>query len=362
MVTTRSKVRKLNNDGSGSWPSLGHDLLLNIMMRIGLFDFIALSGVCKSWRSAAVSNWKEFMMSKQPMYLSLSKRVNGKDCYLEENCTQRKMNTVVPHSRGRVCVGLTCGYLIFFGRDTRDFWLVNPVTRKELHFPGFPYSKSASSIPSRIKGILVFSPSLSGWVLVVLAHGFLSELYFSLAGKQVKWSYVSLNSVILDIHFFKGKIYTMNTNKRLFEFRLNPVPAFILHKMNNSPWADFRYDTLVSSGGKLYLMNTSNHFDAIEVNFEKCEWMNEENTLGKLAVFTSVLKCDAVIEPVTWARTQYKKLNYADDGNHKNGALLNILEEESKKAGGASSCGSIKRVGKLVIKRLDRITNQISQD
>ncbi|KAJ0443907.1 putative F-box domain, leucine-rich repeat domain superfamily, F-box-like domain superfamily [Helianthus annuus] len=120
MVTTRSMVRKLTKSGtsdddtSGSWLSFNDDLLLLILMHLGFFDYVALSGVCKAWRSIAFSNWNKFMMSKQPMYLSISSDlIFHKDCYIHDH-TRRKLKTIIPHSSARMCIGVNCGYLIFF--------------------------------------------------------------------------------------------------------------------------------------------------------------------------------------------------------------------------------------------------------
>ncbi|KAK9051559.1 hypothetical protein SSX86_028186 [Deinandra increscens subsp. villosa] len=317
MVTTRSKERKLkksDNVGSASWSNLSHDLLLLIIMQVGVFDFIAFSGVCRAWRSVALCNWNTFMGSKQPMRLSISARLNKKECYLEDH-TRRKLETTIPHSSGRMCVGLTCGYLIFFGRKTRDFWLVNPLTRKELHFPGFPFV--ISHISTHVRGILVFSPSMSAWVFVVLTHRFSNGISFSIAGKQGKWSYISSISPIRDLHLFKGKIYTINTDNDLFELKLNPLPTLTLQRMENIPWSNFRYLGFISSGESLYAIDIfRDEFEAFELDLTEMQWVKTESALGEYAFFVSDFKCEAAIKPDTWAHpcTQYKMINYFGGG------------------------------------------------
>ncbi|MFS8026830.1 putative F-box domain-containing protein [Helianthus anomalus] len=164
MVTRRSMSRKQkksstsDDDTKGSWISFNDDLVFLILMHLGVFDYVALSGVCKAWRSFAISNWNKFMMSKQPMYLSISSDfIFHKDCYIQlQDHTRRKLKAIIPHASARKCIGVTCGYLIFFERKTHGFWLVNPFTRKELHFPDFSDALSASK-----KGILVYSHAMS---------------------------------------------------------------------------------------------------------------------------------------------------------------------------------------------------------
>ncbi|KAI7738117.1 hypothetical protein M8C21_014526, partial [Ambrosia artemisiifolia] len=353
-MDTRSMTRKRKNADPTSWSNFDRDLLLLIMMHLGLFDFFAFSGVCKSWRSLAVSNWKKFMASKQPMYLSISNRMNKKECYIEDY-TRRKLKTMLPHSRGRTCVGLTCGYLILFGKKAQDFWLVNPFTKKELHFPGFHYDESID--PKDIKGILVFSPSMSGWVFVVLPCRDSYDVAFSLAGKQAKWRHIYFKNSIQDLHFFKGKLYMLMVNTVLCELRFNPLLTFIIYKMKRCPLSCLSHKELVSSGEKLYVAYKSrNMFDAIEANFNEMEWMYKGGTIDEYALFLSDLKCDVAIKPDSWAHpwTQYERLNYTDGGDQskkkgrclttdmwyfphdclidhnagmENGALLNVLEE-----------------------------------
>nr|KAJ0206096.1 hypothetical protein LSAT_V11C500256850 [Lactuca sativa] len=81
---------------------------------------------------------------------------NNEERYLED-FEGKKFKDILRHSCGRICVGLTCSYFILYGRETRDFRLVNLITRHELHFPYFHYDYCES----RVVGILVFSPLLS---------------------------------------------------------------------------------------------------------------------------------------------------------------------------------------------------------
>ncbi|KAF5761070.1 putative F-box domain-containing protein [Helianthus annuus] len=313
MTRKQKKLRTSDNDDLESWSNLNPDLLLLIMMHMGVFDFIAFSGVCKSWRSVAISNWNKFMVSKQPMYLSISTHSYKKDCYLEDY-RRRKLKTIIPHSVGRRCVGITCGYLIFFGRKARDFWLVNPFTRKELHFPGFPFPSDVTNHLKRVKCILVFSPSMFGWVLVI-SRKYSRTISFSLAGEQAIWRSISSNFSILDFHFFKGKIYMISQFNHLWELRLHdPEPALALRIMKNYPWPYLWELEFVSSGENLYLRHMrGDAFDAIEVDLDEMKWVNSERTtIGEHAVFSSDFKCDAAIKPDTWTHpwTRYEKINF----------------------------------------------------
>ncbi|KAM0050206.1 putative F-box protein [Helianthus debilis subsp. tardiflorus] len=68
-----SKSSKTSDDAdSSTWPNLNPYLLSSMMMQLRWVDYIAFSGVCKSWRSLAHSEKNKFMSSKQPMSVSFS--------------------------------------------------------------------------------------------------------------------------------------------------------------------------------------------------------------------------------------------------------------------------------------------------
>ncbi|XP_076919501.1 uncharacterized protein LOC143580321 [Bidens hawaiensis] len=315
MANTRSMIRKLNNDhGSATWSNLGHDVLFLIMMHLGLVDFIAFGSVCKSWRSCAMRNWNRFMVSKQPVCLSISSRLNEKECYLEDD-QWKKLKTTIPHSNGRICVGITCGYLIFFGREACDFWLVNPLTGKELHFLDFPFG--VTPFQKRFRGILVFSPSMSGWVFVVITHPFPNKIAFSLPGERSGWYHVTSPCTFLhDLHFFKGKIYTIDQLNNLCELQLHPVPTLTILEVKNFPWKQNHVLDLVSSRENLYVVHTRrNVFMALVFDFGEMKWVISSRTIGdEYAVFLSNFKCAAAIRPDTWVHpwARYGRINVSD--------------------------------------------------
>ncbi|CAH1448989.1 unnamed protein product [Lactuca virosa] len=218
--SSRKRNKSFDKGHVGPWSDVNHDVLFLVMMQLRVVDFFAFSGVCKSWRSFAVSNRRMFMVSKPPLKIRIKPHANNQDCYiyLKEDFEEPMFKTILPHSAGRICFGLTCGYLILFSRETHGFWLVNPITRHQLHFPDFPLRVSALPTKQKgmraIMGILVFSPSISGWVFVVLS----SKLWLSfyIAGKP-GWNHVSSSLPIVDVHVFKGKIYTLHSDCSLGE-------------------------------------------------------------------------------------------------------------------------------------------------
>ncbi|KAL7591906.1 hypothetical protein Lser_V15G34944 [Lactuca serriola] len=303
-VQDKEYDRKQNHDDASAstkkrfyekgYSDLNHDILFLIMMQLGIVDFIWFSGVCKSWRSLALSNWKMFMASRLPVSMRITYRpYEKKEWYLElEESEGRKFKTFIPHSDGgRTFFGSTRGYLVFFVWKTRDFWLVNPITRHELHFPDHPLIVYFSR-PTGLKAILVFSPSdtvVSEWVLVV-SKRFCDSIWFSVAGSR-SWTEVnvpSITSAIYDLHFFKEKIYVLFSCS-LYVLQLYPNPKFTLLQTNNFQcscyWGEF-----VSTAANLYVMinlDWLHKLDFDEMKWVRCEKVDEHADV-KLGIWANI--------------------------------------------------------------------------
>ncbi|KAL4555520.1 hypothetical protein LXL04_038142 [Taraxacum kok-saghyz] len=272
------------------WSDLNHDVLNLVIMKLEVVDFLAFSKVCKSWRSLTVSNRNKFLVSKPPMSISISYNdAYEKECYLED-FEGRKLKTIVPHLANRTCVGITCGYLILCGAKEKDFWLVNPITRHELHFPD-------ARIPlfygtSNFKGILVFSHSISGWVFVVFDRCLNFKLWLCIASKQ-EWTYISTMYIrIVDLIAFKGNIYTLVRpypyepyEVRICEMKLYPKPELV--SLISNPKPDFRLPEFVSSVENLYVIDRdSRHPNRIdEIDLDEMKWVSNKETGKKYALF-----------------------------------------------------------------------------
>ncbi|XP_042752432.1 uncharacterized protein LOC122195035 [Lactuca sativa] len=328
MVNTRSMTRNQNYHASSRkrirgrvpspWSDLNHDLLYLIMMRLGVVEFLLFSRVCKSWRSLALFNRSTFMASKPPMLLFISPRVYKKDCYLQD-FEGRKFKTIIPKLVGRKCVGLTCGYLILFGKKTRDFWLVNPITTHELHFPNAPLHVSDGE-KRKFRAILVFSPSINRWVFAML-HKWYYKVWFSIAGKG-EWNHVSSTSPLVDLHVFKGRIYTLNWSftsegKHVSEMRLDPVPTLVpkLYFLHQLIAFDF-----ITSDENLYLMEymSMHTYKVHKLDFDEMNCVPCEKSTQEYAFFNSSLKFSAAVISEAWAASSssYCQQRFARTDKH----------------------------------------------
>ncbi|CAH1448984.1 unnamed protein product [Lactuca virosa] len=320
--SSRKKFKTFCNDGVASWLDVNLDLLFLVMIKLGVVDFVAFSGVCKSWRSFAFSNRNKFMASKPPMKISIGPHINKEDSYyFVEDFKERRFKTIIPHSFGRTYFGSTCGYFILFDKETRDFWLVNPITRDELHFPDYPLSVGAHEKGmTAIRGILVFSPSISGRVFVVLRTQMVS---FSIVDKQ-GWNHISSASptpYILDLHVLKGKIYSIHIDFSLCELTLdhNQNLKWTLLETKNYPKRSTFRPEFVSWGEKLYMIyrSESSPEKLLELNFGEMKWVAAENITGEYAFFLSRFTSCVAIKPESWPETQtpYRGCGYFLDDN-----------------------------------------------
>ncbi|KAL4585865.1 hypothetical protein LXL04_010492 [Taraxacum kok-saghyz] len=316
MAKTRSMTRSQSHDkddNDAPWSDLTNDVLYLVMMTLGVIDFVSFSGVCKSWRSLALCNRKKFMTSRPPMLMQIHNRACKEKwcCYLED-FEGRKFKTLISESNDtRNYVGLTCGYLVFWVVKTNHnhFWLINPITRRQLYSPRVPSCQSCEMI-SYPKAILVFSPFVRGWVFVMIDRH-LGQIWYSIAGKTA-WNHVHSNSYFRDIHAFKGKIYAQSSLGRLYEMSLPN------HKLSKLEIGDFgeqrcirRYE-FVNFGENLYVSNrdyTDHILYGLDSGKMKPVSLEEKKKLGEYVVFLRYWKHAVAIKPESWAvdpRSKYK--------------------------------------------------------
>ncbi|KAL7591375.1 uncharacterized protein LOC122194982 [Lactuca sativa] len=248
-----------------------------IMMQLRVFYFCSFSKVCKTWRSFALSNTNIFMESRPPLLIVISLEDDKKDGDKEKNycCMRdfekRNYETNIPLPSCVNDFGLTCGYLMLFKNACHDFWLVNPITRHQLHFPACRLY--GDDHPD--KGILVFSPSISRWVFLIL-FGSTSKISFYIEGKR-GWNHVSSTLPIFDLHAFNGKIYTLHTGCCLFELRLLPNPKFTFLITKNFPEPDMKTPEFVNSVENLCIIDRSSEAlnkEVVKLDFGEMKWVN----------------------------------------------------------------------------------------
>ncbi|CAH1448996.1 unnamed protein product [Lactuca virosa] len=266
---------------------------------------VAHCGVCKLWRSFALYNKNTFMASKPPMRIFFEHYSDNTMLWCLKDFEGRNFKTIVPDSEGRKCVGCTCGYLIL----TRGAGL-------ECTVGLLVFSPSISG------GLLVFSPSISGWVFVLLHENEWCEgnISFYIAGKR-GWNHVYSNHRILDIHVFKGNIYTLDTDFCVRELKLLPnrKHKWTLLEIKNFPKPYMFSTEFVSSSESLYVIDHYAPHKVLEIDIGEMKWVSPEKTIEEYAIFLSNggIRSSAAIKPESWAGpwTDYKSYDCFLDTN-----------------------------------------------
>ncbi|CAH1435870.1 unnamed protein product [Lactuca virosa] len=276
-----SNSKTIKTDDVGPWLYLNHDLLSIVMMQLGVIDFLAFSGACKSWRSVALSNWKTFMASKPPILLLIPLSGNNDMLYWLVDSEGKDFKTIIPHSAGWDDVGLTCGYLILLRKKTYEFWLVNPITRHELHFPPAPSS---------------------------------NQIWFSIENEGA-WNRVSstFDFTFKDLHVFKGRIYSVSIRGHFCELTLEPEPKLTLLETKNLLDEDISFPELVSWGENIYVME---NLKVYKLDFGEMEWVPFQYTGDKhdFAFFLSDLSHSAASKPESWGSEPGRYVVYEGGG------------------------------------------------
>ncbi|XP_076934785.1 uncharacterized protein LOC143601198 [Bidens hawaiensis] len=313
---TNKSLKTSEDEDSGlrDWSNLTEDLLLRITWKLEPTDFFGFRGTCNPWRSMALSQIKKFMGSRRPMKVSCS---NG--AFYFEDFEGRKHKIPLPHSTGRVCIGVTCGYMIMAGRD-RDFWLVNPFKRHEIYIPACPFHPWVNTNASQFRGVLVFSPFTSQPVFV-FSHKFTNKIFYHMSGNQPSWNWLDLNFPILDIHAFKGKIYAVTVTSCLVEVGLPPRPSLEPLEMKNHLTRHLLRSEFVTSGKSLYLLDccSADGYDGYEIDVEKREYVQIDKTTVENAFFVGDWKSSAAVDADTWVDSQIPdgKGGYLKDTSEK---------------------------------------------
>ncbi|KAF3950374.1 hypothetical protein CMV_023868 [Castanea mollissima] len=137
----RSKKKKMVDDSNWRpWSELPEALLHQITKWLGAIDYLIFACVCRTWRFYALAYKQDFMASQPPLVLFFSRQWK-KFCYFYSILDQRWYKALLPSFVGKVCFGISSGYLLMEDKKKRpdsQIWLMNPFTRHELRFPSPP--------------------------------------------------------------------------------------------------------------------------------------------------------------------------------------------------------------------------------
>lgn len=310
--------RRLGNGDGGVWDLLPNDLLVSVLMKLSVIDYISFSGVCRSWRSTSIYIRKFFMERQQPLVV-VRPRYSKKACVLYNMFDGKSWKAMLPDLPCKNLVGLSCGYLITIDRNT-GFWLVNLMTRHELHFPSLPESmglRKSLVLPESVGGILDFkiravlfrSTQLSRVFLVLFSrnHKF---ILLSESGAIIWQEYLlpNISAGISDVKILDGKIFVLTRDALFGEFNPRAVPVLKLYKIKIPIQPDiYTCLDLVTSDSKLYMI-VSQYLPNLRTSIQcpsfyeidyKLESVQPIHDLGSKSLFLSRYN-SAVVDTSGW--------------------------------------------------------------
>ncbi|KAK1357184.1 hypothetical protein POM88_050440 [Heracleum sosnowskyi] len=91
----KKTCRRLDNRDWGVWDFLPNELLVSVLMKLSVIDYISFSGVCRSWRSTSIDIHKLFMERQQPLVV-VRPRYSKKSCVLYNMFDGKSWKTMLP--------------------------------------------------------------------------------------------------------------------------------------------------------------------------------------------------------------------------------------------------------------------------
>nr|XP_017235410.1 PREDICTED: uncharacterized protein LOC108209152 isoform X2 [Daucus carota subsp. sativus] len=238
----------------GAWDSLPNELLLLILMKLNIIDYLAFSGVCRSWRSAATDIRKSFMERLQPLVFARS-RYAKKACVLYNIFDSQNCKSMLPSMPRKYLWGLSSGYLITYDKNM-GFWLVNLMTRHEMHYPVLSES-SYRFFDFTPRAVLLRLTRLSRIFMIIFSekHNF---LLMSESGSSSWQEYLLPNTSagIADVKVLDGKIFVLTCDAHFGEFNPRADPVVKLYNCNIPIQLPSRSILqLVTSDNKIYMIH-----------------------------------------------------------------------------------------------------------
>ncbi|XP_074348634.1 uncharacterized protein LOC141687305 [Apium graveolens] len=292
----KKTCRRLDNRFCGARDILPKDLLGLVLMKLSLIDYLAFSGVCRFWRFVSMDIRKKFMERQKPLVFARSK-YSKKARLLYNMFDGKTCKTMLKNLVGDL-VGLSCGYLILNNRN-RGFWLINLMTRHELHFPVLP-EKAWGIFENHIRAVLFASTQPSRVFLVLFSRNhnclLLSE---SSASSWQEYLLPNINAGISDVKILDGKIFVLTCDGHFGEFNPKADPVLKLYNMPIQRLSQSSAQ-LVTSDNKLYMIiyEFNRYLSFFELD-HKMESVTQIYDLGSKSLFLSQYN-SSVVDTTDW--------------------------------------------------------------
>ncbi|KAL4653609.1 hypothetical protein ACB092_01G316900 [Castanea dentata] len=274
----RSKKKKMVDDSDWrSWSELPEALLHQITKGLGAIDYLIFACVCRTWRFYALAYKQDFMASQPPLVLFFSRQWK-KFCYFYSILDQRWYKALLPSFVGKVCFGISSGYLIMEDKKKRpdsQIWLMNPFTRHELRFPSPPNLFRCVTLAS-------LATPLPEFVIIC----FSGQCLQFRRSTDVNWTLYNYDdrNMIADLAVFNGKMYIISNNADIRVLNLTSHPHLALLKVKGTADLNCGSWKLLCFDKQLLVIGGITDIEVYELNFLKMELVKIPN-LGDQALF-----------------------------------------------------------------------------
>ncbi|XP_063943356.1 uncharacterized protein LOC135150629 [Daucus carota subsp. sativus] len=302
----QKRICRTGDAVSGAWGILPTELLVLILVKLSIVDYLSFSGVCKSWRSASI-DFRKYCMEHQQPVIVVRPKYSKKSCVLYNMFDMKSYKTMLPDLPWKKLLGFSCGYLITIDRNL-GFWLINLITKHELRFPVLPGHMgdiNCSEFPARIFQSTRLSETFM--VLFPLKKNYIL-LYKSGGTSWRRYVLFDTKARIADVKIFDGKIFVLTSDGRLGEFnpKAGPVPKFSKISMPFQVSSNMNLK-LVESDNKLYMtvLNSypyptlNRHHVLFEIDHETMDRAKQIHDLGAKSLFLSWFS-SAVVDTTGW--------------------------------------------------------------
>lgn len=203
-------------------------------------------------------------MDRQQPLVVVRPKYSKKACVLYNIFDGKSCKAMLPDLPCKSFVGLSCGYLITIDKNM-GFWLVNLMTRHELHFPSLPESmvpRESIVFPQAVSGIINFdihavlfqSTKLSRVFMVLFSRNYnFLLLCESGSGSWQKYFLPNTSAGISDVKILDSRFFVLTCDAHLGEFNPMADPFLKLYNINIPvQLRSHMYLQLVTSESKIY--------------------------------------------------------------------------------------------------------------
>lgn len=230
-------------------------------------------------------------------------KYSKKSCVLYNMFDEKSYKTMLRDLPCKYLLGFSCGYLITMDRNLR-FWLVNLMTKHQLHFPVRPEYMGGICY-SDLYALLFRSTHLSKTFMVLFStkRNFLL-LSESGASSWQKYILPNTSARISDVKIFDGKIFFLTCNALFGEFNPKADPVFKFYNIK----IPFQFLStisvkMVASDKNLYVIifhsTVDQYLSLFEIDHKKMDSVKQVTDLGAKSLFLSQFS-SAVVDTTGW--------------------------------------------------------------